>query len=247
MDDSATKTIPAVPLPADTTAPVGSTPRGLRLWFGFFLAWMIGLFAIALLMFTRYEAGDSRSLALWLLALAGFYISLCNTLVPLPTTWIILLLASDSVNLFESNPLRIAVVAVLGATTTMIANLNEYHIFDYFLRARLGERIRRTRAYRWAVRGFDASPFQTLTLIAFVPVPVDPVRWLAILRRYSRARFAAAYWLGRMPRYALLAGLSVALRLGVWEIALIQAGIVLIVGARIVRTALRRRERSPAA
>ena len=195
---------------------------------------MTGLFAVALLMFTRYEAGDPHALALWLLALTGFYVSLCNSLVPLPTSWVFLLLASDDVMLFESAWLRVAVVAVLGSTATMMANLNEYHIFGYFLRARLGDRIRATHVYRWAIRWFDVSPFQTLTLIAFIPVPVDFVRWLAILRRYPRWRFAAAYWLGRLPRYALLAGISVALRLSTWEIILIQVGIFVVLGARLL-------------
>jgi membrane protein YqaA with SNARE-associated domain len=244
MDDSAISPNPAMPLPADAATPRLPTLRGLRLWFGLFLTWMVGLFAIALLAFTRYEAGDAAALALWLLALAGFYISLCNTLVPLPTAWIVLLLASEDVGLFESNLLRILLIAVLGSTATMMANLNEYHIFGYFFRARLGDRIRRTHAYRWAVRWFEISPFQTLTLIAFIPIPVDFVRWLAILRRYSRWRFAAAYWLGRLPRYALLAGLSVALRLGAWEIALIQVGIVVILGARLAWTALRHQAES---
>lgn len=244
MDDSAISPNPAIPLPADAATPHVPTLRGLRLWFGLFLTWMVGLFVSALLAFTRYEAGDTAALALWLLALAGFYISLCNTLVPLPTAWIVLLLASEDVGLFESNLLRIVLIAVLGSTATMMANLNEYHIFGYFFRARLGDRIRRTHVYRWAVRWFEVSPFQTLTMIAFIPVPLDFVRWLAILRRYSRPRFAAAYWLGRLPRYALLAGLSVALRLGAWEIALIQVGIVVVLGARLAWTALRRQAES---
>ena len=205
---------------------------------------MIGLFALAAVMFARYEAGDAAALAPWLLALAVFYVSLCNTLLPLPTSWVFLLLASDDLMLFESAWLRVATVAVLGSTATMMANLNEYHIFGYFLRAKLGDRIRRTHVYRWAIRWFDASPFQTLMLIAFIPVPVDFVRWLAILRRYRRWRFAAAYWLGRLPRYALLAGVSVALRLSTWEIILIQLGIVAVLGARLVWTAARRSSES---
>jgi membrane protein YqaA with SNARE-associated domain len=240
MDDSVVSSDPALTRPTCAVRPQIVAPRGLRLWFGAFLVWMVGLFAIALLMFGRYEAGDTAALGLWILALTGFYVSLCNSLLPLPTAWIILLAASDDVRLFDSAALRIAAVAVLGGTATMIANLNEYHLLRYLFRARLGARLRGTRAYRWAVRWFDAAPLQTLTLFAFLPIPVDVVRWLAILRGYSRLRFAIAYWLGRTPRYALLAGLAVAVHLGAWEIALIQVAIILLLGARLIWTAHQR-------
>lgn len=241
MDDSAI----SPPLAAETRLDATTRSLGrlshLRLWFGIYIAWMAGLCLLAVLMFERYDAGDASAKALWLLALTGFYLSLCNSLAPLPTSWIVLLLASDDVMLFESALARVVVVSLLCTTATMMTNLNEYHILGYFFRARLGERIRRTHVYRWAARWFDISPFQTLTLIAFVPVPVDFVRWLAILRRYSRVRFAAAYWLGRLPRYALLAGVAVMLRLSTLQIILIQVGIVAVLGARLLWTSLRRR------
>jgi membrane protein YqaA with SNARE-associated domain len=240
MDDSAISANTAASLPPDAAAsPVRGLGR-LRVWFGVYLSWMVGLFAVALLMFQRYEAGDPAVMAVWVLALTCFYVSLCNTLVPLPTSWIVLLAASEDVMLFESALLRIAVVSILCSTATAMANLNEYHVLGYFFRARLGDRIRRTHAYRWALRWFDVSPFQTLTLFAFVPIPVDFIRWLAILRRYPRLRFALAYWLGRLPRYAILAGLSVALKLGPLEIVLIQVGIVIVLGVRLIWTAVRR-------
>ena len=233
MDDSAISVNPAGVLPVDVTGRHLGT-RELRIWFVAYLLWLSGLFVAALLTFSRYNAGDQGALAPWLLALGAFYISLCNTLIPLPTAWIVMLLASDSVGLFESAWLRVAVVAVLGSTATMMANLNEYHVLGYFARARLGERLRRSRVYQWAIGWFDVSPFQTLMLVAFVPIPVDFVRWLAILRRYSRARFALANGLGRLPRYALLAGVSVVLRLDTWEIVLIQVAIVALLGGRLI-------------
>jgi membrane protein YqaA with SNARE-associated domain len=244
MDDSATSPDASLPLLDNAGPPSTQTLSGLRLWFGIFLTWMTGLFTVALFAFGRYEAGSAAAAAPWILALLAFYMSLCNALLPLPTAWIILLAASDEIALFDSSLLRIAAVAGLGATATMMANLNEYHVLGYFFRARLGDRLRRTHVYRWAVRWFDVAPFQTLTLIAFIPIPVDVVRWLAILRRYSRPRFAAAYWLGRLPRYALLAGLSVGLRLGPWEIALIQAAIIVALGARLLLAAARRSRRA---
>jgi len=247
MDDSASKPEAGAALPAagaepDSAAGAASLP-GLRAWFAGYVLWMLALVGAARLAFDEYSAADTPAGARWLLPLGAFYLSLCNTLLPLPTAWVVLLLASHDVALFQSDAERIAAVALLGASATMMANLNEYHVLGYFLRSRLGGRIRQTHTYRWAVRWFDVAPFQTLALFAFLPIPVDFVRWLAILRRYPRGRFAAAYWIGRLPRYALLAGLSAALHLDAWEIALLQAALVVPLAGRWLLAAGRRSSR----
>ena len=208
-------------------SPVAERPlAGLRAWFVLFLCWMGGLTAVALLMFARYEQGDGSALAGWILALLCFYLSLCNGLLPLPTAWIILFAASPEAGLFETVWLRIVAVAGLGALATVFANLNEYHGLAFLFRYGLGRRMRRTRVYRWAIGWFNVAPFQTLTLIGFIPIPIDAVRWLAILQHYSRVRFALAYFVGRGLRYLLLAGFAVLVQLSGWEIFIVQAAIV---------------------
>ncbi len=231
--------------PAASAAPVVPALGRLRLWFATYLLWLGVLFALALLAFGRYDAGQAAYQGWWLLALGTFYLSLCNSLVPLPTAWIVLLLASDAGGLPLGPWGRTGVVAVLATTATVMANLNEYHLLGYMFRARLGDRLRRSQAYRWALRWFDRAPFQTLMLVAFVPIPVDFVRWLAILRRYSRPRYAAAYWLGRLPRYLLMAGVAVVLDLTTGQIIAIQVAIVILLAGRMVYTSLRsRRQRA---
>lgn len=211
----------------DAVTPVVERPlRGLRAWFVVLLLWLGGLAAVALLMFGRYEQGDPLAMRVWLLALMCFYLSLCNGLLPLPTAWIILFAASPEMGLFESPWLGVVTVAGLGAVATIFANLTEYHALAFLFRYGLGHRIRRTRVYRWSIRWFNVSPFQTLALIGFVPIPIDAVRWLAILRHYSRARFALAYFAGRGLRYLLLAWFAVLLELGVWQIVAVQVVIV---------------------
>ena len=246
MEDSAVS--PELASVAVVDEPVARQLRRLRLWFVSYLVWIGVLFAVALAAFHRYEAGGSpHARALWLLALGAFYLSLCNSLLPLPTAWIVLLLASDDVALVANPWARVALVSLLATTATVMANLNEYHLLGYIFRARLGQRIRRSHVYRWALRWFDVAPFQTLMLVSFVPLPIDFVRWLAILRRYPRPRFAAAYWLGRLPRYVLMAGVAVMLRLSTWQIAWIQIAIVALIGAHFGYQALRRRYQPAAA
>ena len=211
-------------------APAAERPLpGLRAWFAAVVLWMVGLAVLALLMFQGYEQGDARAMGVWLLALMCFYLSLCNVFVPLPSAWIILLVASPGVGLFESAWLRVVAVAGVATVATVVANLNEYHVLAFLFRSGLGRRIRGMRVYQWAVRWFDVAPFQTLTLIGFVPIPIDAVRWLAVLRHYSRVRFAAAWF-------------SVLMQLEAWEILAIQAAIlVLALSSRLLYRPGRRR------
>lgn len=231
----------------------GGTPgvrrlRGLRAWFVGFVGWMAGLTALAVFLLARYEAGGPEwLLRAWILALLCFYLSLCNSLVPLPTAWIVLLAATPAYALVPQPVVNVAVVAVLATLATVAANLNEYHVLAYLLRSRWGRRVRQTRLVLWAVRWFDRAPFQILTLVAFLPLPIDAVRWLAILRGYSRWRFAAAYFAGRGPRYLLFAGCAVLLELGPRQILIIQVAIVALALLGRVGWWLARRRAAPTA
>ncbi|MEW6250239.1 MAG: VTT domain-containing protein [Planctomycetota bacterium] len=215
-------------LPAGGAPPGHVRPLpGLRAWFAFFIAWMGGLTAAAVLLLRASDGGGGAdALHAWLLVLMCFYLSLCNSLVPLPTAWIVLLAASPEFALTRHDAVNVVLVALLATTATVIANLNEYHVLGWLFRSRIGARVRRTRVYDWAGQWFDRAPFQLLILIAFLPLPLDAVRWLAILRQYPRGRFALAYLIGRGPRYLLFAWLSVLVNLTPTQIALIQAGIL---------------------
>ncbi len=228
--------------PAEQSEVFAAPPLdGQRLWFAIFLAWMAGLTLASLVLLQRFDAGYDAMRSAWVLALMCFYLSLCNSIVPLPTAWIVLLAASPGYALVEEPIARTLLVASCGAFATVMANLNEYHFLGYFARRRVGEKIRRTRLYSWAARWFDRAPFQLLTFVAFIPIPVDVVRWLAILRRYSRLKFAAAYFLGRWPRYVLFAGCSVIFALTPLQILFIQVGLVILaLGGRLGWSALRR-------
>jgi membrane protein YqaA with SNARE-associated domain len=207
---------------------------------------MAGWAALALWALERSSAGSDVALRVWLLALACFYLSLCNSLIPLPTAWIVLLAGAPEYALVPTPGLRVLFVGGLLGAATAVANLNEYHLAAYILRFGLGRRIRRTRLYGWAARWFDRSPFQILLLVALVPIPVDAVRWLAIVRGYARWRFGLAYFVGRGARYVLLALCSTALALGPRAIVLLQ--VALVVGALLLRLAWRmgqRRSLSP--
>jgi membrane protein YqaA with SNARE-associated domain len=140
----------------------------------------------------------------------------------LPTTWAVFLVATPEYSVVNDPWLHVPLLAAVLATATVVANLNEYHLLGYLVRFGLGERIRRARVYGWALRWFQRSPFQLLMLMAFIPIPVDAVRWLAILSRYPRLRFGLAYFVGRWLRYLVFAACSTWWALSPREIVIFQ-------------------------
>jgi membrane protein YqaA with SNARE-associated domain len=213
----------------------------LRAWFAGFLSWLAVLTGVGVWWFARVEAGLTGDLGVWLAAVGMFYLSLCCLFLPLPTAWVVLLLASNDVALTESVPVRVMVVALLCAFATGVANLNEYHILTFMLRYRAVGRLRETRLYQLAASWFSVAPFWTITAFSFIPVPVDVVRVLAIAARYSRIRFAGAYFVGRFFRYGLLALSAAGLKLTTWDIVIIQVVLVLLAGLKVVHSVFRRR------
>lgn len=212
-------------------APTDCYARGdglnLRMWFASFI---VCLTALTLAALWGMSAMDGSSPALgwgvWVFAGYAFYLALCCTFFPAPTTWVVMFAASDMVaaqiGLEHYAWLRVAIVATIGAAATGLANLNEYHIFAYLLRKRRVAKFRETRFFRKASDWFHAGPFWILTLFSFLPIPVDVIRWLAITARYSRGRFFAASFLGRWFRYAIWALAAVGLELGTWQIVTVQ-------------------------
>jgi len=233
----------------------------LRRWFLGFVVYLVLLTITAVACLWYYDRGGSVwAMRGWLLALYLFYMSLCCTFFPAPTAWIILLMASPIVSMFEAASFEgyfgvtettgvwlagmatTFVVAAIGAAGTAAANLNEYHIFTFLLRYGRVHKVRQTRFFATAQRWFSVSPFALVGLFSFLPVPVDVVRWLAISCRYSRVRYAGANFLGRFLRYGLLAGAATFLAIGWWGILAIQIGLAALVIIRYLPRLVNKRK-----
>ena len=201
-----------------TEETTGFTDISYRRWFWFFVVFFAG---VALLVLGRVLPGHYANLAGYLL-----YMSLACTFFPLNTLWITLWMAAQ----FPA-----WLVALVGAVGTAMANLNDYYLLSFLFEFDAVKRIRRKPLYEKAVAWFDRSPFLTLTLFSFLPVPVDVVRLLAISRRYSRAWFTAASFLGRLPRYYILARGWQWLGLSNWYILMVMVGVAAVFLLRHVR------------
>ncbi len=150
------------------------------------------------------EAFSQLSPAVKLLGF-GAYLCVCSTLLPLPTSWIVSAVAIPAYAVGPDVWTTTALLTVVGATASVIANLNDYHLFTGLLRHRGLAKIRHTPFYDASARWFAKDPFLILVIFNFIPIPVDVIRLLAVTYRYPRWRFVIANFIGRATRYGMIA------------------------------------------
>jgi len=250
MDDSSTSTI---------DPPATADRLSVRRWLVVFAAYLAVLAVPAAILLVRLgvpwqrlfiDPGaftDPTAQVLKLLIFA-VYISLCTTFLPLPTGWLVAALATRTVALHPSLVVTTALVATVGAAASTMANVLDFHLFTWILRLRRVASVRRTRLYARAAAWFARRPFAILVIFNVIPIPVDVIRMLAATARYGLRPFAAANFIGRWIRYAVLAAVAAIVPAGhdwIPVVALLAAAVVLGAG-RVVGDLLRRRRASRA-
>ncbi len=171
--------------------------------------------------------GDTSWVASYLL-----YLSFANTFVPLPANALVVWLGKSHA------PLLVGAVGALG---TALANLNEYYLLGWLTERRRIRRFKSGKTYLALEQWYRTSPFLLLAVTNFLPIPIDPVRWLSISSGYSRFLYAAATFIGRTPRYYLLALLGEQYQVPNWIIILLGVVPAAVAGLRLL---LKRRKGS---
>jgi uncharacterized membrane protein YdjX (TVP38/TMEM64 family) len=176
--------------------------RRLFAYLGFFIA-----YCVLLLLAGRFIPPGHAWMSRHLL-----YMSLANTLLPLPVNPLIIWLGKTHAPLL---------VALLGALGTTIANLNEYYLVGYLSGRKFADRIKKKKFYARVESWYWRHPFALLVLTNLLPIPVDPVRWLSISSGYGRLPYATASFVGRLPRYFIFAFLGKAYQVPNWLLVLL--------------------------
>jgi len=115
------------------------------------------------------------------------------------------------------------VVAVCAAVATSIVELANYRILSSILNVKRIVAFREKRLYQRAERCFSRFPFWSLLLSGLAPIPFIPFRMLAVTTRYSVKRFVLSVFIGRMPRFYLLALTGMALDVPAWVYVMVLA------------------------
>jgi membrane protein YqaA with SNARE-associated domain len=249
MESSATPSVsgpPAAAWPGDGIS--------LRWWFAAYGLWLAAATAaLAVLIHQsdwswsvwRHEPAATFARTQPALKLVGFtlYLSLCCTFLPLPTGWIVAAVATREAAIAGGLVATVAVVGLAGAFGSMLANLNDYHIFTAMLRQHRVAAVRHTAVYRAAARWFGQRPFSVVLIFSIIPIPVDVIRMLAATYRYGRGAFAAANFVGRFLRYAAIAFVTYYWNLGWIAPAVLLALAAVLGGGRLAAGLVARRRR----
>ncbi len=239
-------------MPTDIRTPAAADAISIRRWFAFY-ALLVAAAAVPLALMLaavpwtwRWSAsglGEQLEVMGPVVKILAFaiYISLCCTLLPLPTNPIVAALATREAAVTGELWTTVLAVAAVGAAASTVANLNDYHLFTWLLRSRRIARVRDSRLYLAAARWFSRAPFFILVVFNVIPIPVDVVRMLATTCRYPRVPFAAANFVGRFLRYGVIAFVTFWWDLGwIAVLALLGLAVVLAAGRGIATLARRR-------
>jgi membrane protein YqaA with SNARE-associated domain len=131
--------------------------------------------------------------------LAGYfvYMSVACSIIPLPSPPYVIGMGK----IF--NPL---LIAFLGAFGNIIAAFFEYYFITWlFSRNELQQKVEANKYFQRLANLFNRAGFSCILFTGFSPVPFDPFHFTAILTRYSILKYLLAIFIGRYPRYYLLA------------------------------------------
>ena len=96
-------------------------------------------------------------------------------------------------------------VAIVGGLATIPASAFDYQLFRRAFQLGFMTQAKESRISLTAQRMFNVQPWWTTVFFAFSPIPFYPIRLVAPLAGYPATRYVAAVFVGRVPRYYLLA------------------------------------------
>jgi membrane protein YqaA with SNARE-associated domain len=167
----------------------------------------VGSFALAelivLLFFPQYQT----------LVWYCFYTAISNFCIPwLPHEPIVLLYGT----LFD--PL---LIALLGGIATCWVELLNYHVLRLITNIKRVQAITGKQWYQKAEGWFKKIPFLSLVISGFTPIPYAPFRVFAVTSKYPMTKYELAVFVGRTPRYYILALTGKVINLPWWGYGII--------------------------
>ncbi|MCI0695068.1 VTT domain-containing protein [candidate division KSB1 bacterium] len=107
-------------------------------------------------------------------------------------------------------------VALVGCLAVGWIEFINYLVLKWAVALKPFRRMRDKRIYQKAETQFKKMPFAALVFAWLTPVPVAPFRVLAVTSGYSIGKYLVTCFLGRAPRYYVLAAAGAIVQLPVW-------------------------------
>lgn len=127
------------------------------------------------------------------------FMSVATTFFPIPDFPVILNLAGQG-----WHPAWL--IALIGGLGTCVAGLVDYFLVVQASKLKRVEKLLEHRYYRLIEHWFKKIAFLSIVLSGFlVFIPFDPFKLFAATARYNRYKYVAAIFIGRVPRYYLMA------------------------------------------
>ena len=133
---------------------------------------------------------------------------LTNTLIPIAPHEPVLLLYGKMYS-----PWLVAICAGVGISVIELIN---YYILGFILDSRKIRGFREKQSYQRAEHYFSKFAFPSLLFACLTPVPFIPFRVLAVTTGYSVKKYVLSVFIGRVPRFYLLAWMGKVLNLPLW-------------------------------
>jgi len=159
--------------------------------------WSVLIFSLAVYVITSVTLlcsfPSQQSLELLFLFV---YMTIACTFFPLPTPQIIM----DYGGRFD--PILVAIVSAIG---TCVAGLIDYTVITYIFKVEKFAKLKQTKTYKYCAWFYNKVAFISLVIAGFTPIPFEPFRFLAAVTKYNRGKYVLSIFIGRAPRYYLLA------------------------------------------
>ncbi len=127
-------------------------------------------------------------------------------------------------------------IAFCGSLSVCWVEFFNYLLLKSAMRLKPLRAVQGMNSYQKLERYFKKSPFFTLVWVCGTPVPLAPFRVLSVTSCYPVSKYLLSIFMGRFPRYYLLARLGATIQLPIWTY-----GIPIVI---ILAIALIRRKRS---
>jgi membrane protein YqaA with SNARE-associated domain len=112
-------------------------------------------------------------------------------------------------------------VAFVGGLATCWIEFFNYKLLTFLTHLRQVQAFTSKHAYQKAEGYFKKFPFLSLVISGFTPIPYAPFRVFAVTSQYPLTKYQLAVFVGRTPRYYILAVTGAVMNLPLWTYGLI--------------------------